>query len=92
MPAVAPPGKVLVSGVNGYLGVWVAQKFLEAGYAVRGSVRSIARSGEYLKNRFESFGEGKFELAEVPDMTIVRIILSHVHMVGCADELCLCAR
>ena len=70
MPAVSAPAKVLVSGVNGYVGAWVAQAFLSEGYSVRGTVRSIERSGQHLYNTFEKYGD-KFELAIVADITQV---------------------
>ncbi|KAF7304069.1 D-lactaldehyde dehydrogenase [Mycena indigotica] len=66
MPAVAT-GKVLVSGANGYIAVWVVRSLLEAGFSVRGAVRS-ADKGAHLKQLFASYGE-KFELVIVPDIT-----------------------
>ncbi|KAI0319986.1 NAD-P-binding protein [Amylostereum chailletii] len=69
MSPVNAPAKVLVSGVNGYLGVWVARKLLEADYSVRGTVRSVAKSGDHLNNLFASYGD-KWELVEVPDITV----------------------
>lgn len=41
MPAVTPPSKVLVSGINGYVATWIARTFLEKGYSVRGTVRRL---------------------------------------------------
>ena len=70
MSPVPAPAKVLVSGVNGYLGIWVVRKYLEAGYTVRGQVRSIAKAGKHLKDTFASYGD-KFELVEVSDITAV---------------------
>ena len=67
MPAVSAPAKVLVSGVNGYVGAWVAQAFLSEGYSVRGTVRSIERSGQHLYKTFAKYGD-KFELVEVKDI------------------------
>ncbi|KAI0288553.1 hypothetical protein B0F90DRAFT_1827342 [Multifurca ochricompacta] len=65
--AVSPPAKVLVTGANGYLAVWVVKKYLEAGYAVRGTVRSLAKSA-FLKDRFAHYGD-RFELVVVEDIT-----------------------
>lgn len=72
MPAVAASSttKVLVSGANGYIAVWVVRKLLEKGFAVRGTVRSDAK-GVFLKETFKSYGD-KFELVIVPDITKVR--------------------
>ena len=67
---VVMTGKVLVTGVNGFLGTWVAKKLLEEGFAVRGTVRSDDKS-VYLKKLYSSFGE-RFEYAVVPDITKVK--------------------
>ncbi|KZV61697.1 D-lactaldehyde dehydrogenase [Peniophora sp. CONT] len=68
MPAVPAPAKVLVSGVNGYVGIWVAETYLAGGYSVRGTVRSVAHAGKHLRDTFEKYGD-KFELVEVADIT-----------------------
>ena len=67
MVAVSPPAKVLVTGANGYLAVWIVKKYLEAGYSVRGTVRSLSRSA-FLKDKFSQY-EDRFELVEVEDIT-----------------------
>ncbi|TFK47435.1 D-lactaldehyde dehydrogenase [Heliocybe sulcata] len=67
MPAIAAPAKVLVTGANGYIAMWVVRRLLEAGYAVRGTVQS-ATKGEYLKKLFGSYGD-KLELKVVEDIT-----------------------
>ncbi|KAJ7615949.1 D-lactaldehyde dehydrogenase [Roridomyces roridus] len=59
-------GKVLVSGTNGYVAVWVVRKLLESGFSVRGTVRS-ADKGQHLTELFKSYGD-KFELIVVPDI------------------------
>ncbi|VDB82649.1 unnamed protein product [Peniophora sp. CBMAI 1063] len=68
MPAISAPAKVLVSGVNGYVGAWVAESYLAEGFTVRGTVRSIARAGQHLRETFAKYGD-KFELVEVTDIT-----------------------
>ena len=73
MPAVNS-GKVLVSGANGYIAVWVVRKLLEDGYSVVGTVRSAAK-GEHLTKLFAEYGD-KFEVAVVPDITTVRNFIS----------------
>ncbi|KAJ7612291.1 D-lactaldehyde dehydrogenase [Roridomyces roridus] len=60
-------GKVLVSGANGFVATWVVQTFLDAGFSVRGTVRSAAK-GRHLKRFFAPYGD-KFELVVVPDIT-----------------------
>ncbi|KAJ7744054.1 hypothetical protein DFH07DRAFT_749660 [Mycena maculata] len=66
MPAVTPP-KVLVTGANGFIAVWVVRSLLEAGFSVRGAVRSIEKYG-HLRDIFASYGD-RFELVVVPDIT-----------------------
>ncbi len=39
------PGKVLITGVSGFIGSHCAADLLRAGYAVRGSIRDLSRSG-----------------------------------------------
>ncbi|KAI0056657.1 D-lactaldehyde dehydrogenase [Artomyces pyxidatus] len=67
MAPVTAPAKVLVSGANGYIAAWVVRVLLEAGYTVRGTVRSAAK-GEHLKTLFASFGNA-FEVVVVEDIT-----------------------
>jgi nucleoside-diphosphate-sugar epimerase len=73
MPTIAPGDKILVSGANGYIAVWVVRTFLEQGYAVRGTVRS-ADKGRYLSDLFNKDYSGKFELVIVEDITKVRSV------------------
>lgn len=62
-------GIVLISGVNGYIGSRIAEAYLEAGYSVRGTVRSIA-SAMPLRNFFQERGwSDRFEVVEVKDIT-----------------------
>ncbi len=68
MPAVQS-GKVLVSGANGYIAVWILQKLLDQGYTVRGTVRS-ERSLPHLKQLFAKYGD-KLEFVIVEDITKV---------------------
>lgn len=59
---------IVVTGVNGFIASHVVDQLLQAGYRVRGSVRSLERAG-WVKEYFEKqYGVGKIELAEVPDM------------------------
>ncbi|KAF8994738.1 hypothetical protein BDQ17DRAFT_1366505 [Cyathus striatus] len=67
MPIVQPGQKVLVTGANGYLGIWTVQRLLDRGYSVRGTVRSESK-GTYLKEYFKSFGD-RFEIVIVSDFT-----------------------
>ncbi|KAF7975442.1 hypothetical protein HWV62_9579 [Athelia sp. TMB] len=67
MPALKAPAKVLVSGANGFVAIWVVRTLLENGYAVRGTVRSESK-GCHLKEIFKEYGD-KLELIVVPDIT-----------------------
>jgi hypothetical protein len=67
MVAISSPAKVLVTGANGYLATWVVKKYLEAGYSVRGTVRSLS-NGAFLNDKFAHYGN-RFELVVVEDMT-----------------------
>ena len=57
MPTITKGDKVLVSGANGYIAMWVIRHLLERGYLVRGTVRSEAK-GKYVKEYFTSLGFG----------------------------------
>ncbi|KAH9896685.1 NAD(P)-binding protein [Cubamyces lactineus] len=66
MPTVSS-GKVLVTGANGYIAVWVVKTLLEQGYSVRGTVRSESKA-THLRETFKSFGD-KLEIVIVEDIT-----------------------
>ncbi|KZO90232.1 NAD-binding protein [Calocera viscosa TUFC12733] len=67
MAIVTPPSKVLVTGANGFIAVWIVRFLLEQGYAVRGTVRTDSKA-KYLKERFAQHGS-KLEVLVIPDMT-----------------------
>jgi len=67
MVAISPPAKILVTGANGFLAVYVVKKYLEAGYSVRGTVRSLSKSA-FLTDKFSDYGD-RFELVVVEDIT-----------------------
>ncbi|KAF5312294.1 hypothetical protein D9619_003807 [Psilocybe cf. subviscida] len=67
MPSVTPGSKILVTGANGYIALWVLRKLLEQGYSVRAQVRSEAK-GRHLKEYFKSYAD-KIELIVVEDIT-----------------------
>ncbi|KAG1802497.1 hypothetical protein EV424DRAFT_1435252 [Suillus variegatus] len=67
MPTVQLPCKVLVSGANGYIAVWVVRTLLEKGYSVRGTVRSEEKA-VHLRQLFSSYGD-KHEVVVVEDIT-----------------------
>ncbi|BGP03186.1 putative uncharacterized oxidoreductase [Rhodotorula toruloides] len=67
MPAVPASSFVLISGPSGFLGAHVAQQLLQAGFRVRGTVRSKEK-GQYLVDRFKQQGLDKFEFVIVEDV------------------------
>lgn len=70
MPAVHAPATVLVTGSSGFSGAWIARAFLEAGYSVRGAVRSESK-GQYLVELFKTHGD-RFKPVIVEDISKVR--------------------
>ena len=67
-PRLEPGSKILVTGVNGLVASHVADQTLKAGYKVVGTVRD-RKKALWMKERFDKkYGEGKFEIATVPDM------------------------
>ena len=79
---VQPGAKVLVTGANGFVAIWVVKTLLEQGYAVRGTVRS-SEKGNHLMSMFKKYGD-KLELAVVGDITKVRVYRSYF---TCCDFL-----
>merc|ERR1711939_173005 len=57
---------VLVTGASGFLASYVIDQFLQAGYLVKGTVRSKAK-GESILTRYPD-NKDKLELVEVPDI------------------------
>ncbi|RDX50525.1 NAD dependent epimerase/dehydratase [Lentinus brumalis] len=61
-------GKVLVTGVNGFIAGWVAQELLAQGFSVRGTVRS-AEKATSIQKVFAAYAD-RFEFAVVEDITL----------------------
>ena len=61
---------VLVTGINGFVGGHVADQFLEAGYNVRGTARTVAKADTIKNCLTERHGEGKLEIEAVPDIAV----------------------
>ncbi|KAG5719291.1 NADPH-dependent methylglyoxal reductase GRE2 [Termitomyces sp. T112] len=66
MHTISSGDKVLVTGANGFIAMWIVRKLLEKGYAVRGTVRS-ADKAKYLEEYFKAYGH-KFEFMIVEDI------------------------
>jgi nucleoside-diphosphate-sugar epimerase len=60
-------GLVLVTGANGYIAARTVETILQAGYSVRGTLRSQA-SAAPLKEALKTYGD-RFTTIEVPDIT-----------------------
>jgi len=66
MPAISKGDFILVTGVSGYIAAHAAESFLNAGYPVRGTVRSKEK-GEYM-SKVLGGKEAKFEYVIVEDI------------------------
>ena len=67
-PFVPLNSLILVTGANGLIASHIADQLLEAGYRVRGTVRSKSRN-DWVEPLFDSrHGPGRFELVEVADL------------------------
>lgn len=77
MPVVPAPAKVLVTGANGYIAMWLVRLLLEQGYSVRGTVRT-ADKGKHLTEYFGKLGFGgdKLEVVVVDDITRVSYLIN----------------
>ncbi|KAL5634396.1 hypothetical protein ACGC1H_002454 [Rhizoctonia solani] len=67
MPSIKAPGKILVTGVNGFLAAYIARDLLELGFNVVGTVRSLAK-GEEISNYFLQYGN-EFSYTIVKDIS-----------------------
>ncbi|KAJ2992057.1 hypothetical protein NUW58_g2304 [Xylaria curta] len=68
-PIIPLDSIVLITGANGLIASWAAEKLLKYGYRVRGTVRSVSRCSwmePFFANRY---GPGRFELIEVSDFS-----------------------
>jgi len=59
---------VLVTGASGFVAAHVLSSFLDAGYRVRGTVRS-EKSAAQVKSTFAKYANSTLEFAIVPDIT-----------------------
>ncbi|KAI0368231.1 NAD(P)-binding protein [Pilatotrama ljubarskyi] len=74
MPIVTPPATltVLVTGANGYLGLWIVRALLERGYSVRATVRgaSAARTVTEVVERRLPAQSKNIKCVLVPDIAL----------------------
>lgn len=55
---MADKGLILVTGATGFVGKWVVIQLLQAGYPVRGTIRSLGRAAEVKAGVATQTGEG----------------------------------
>ena len=73
MPTVEKGDRVLVTGANGFIAMWVVQILLERGFSVRGTVRSLDKAN-YVIEYFTSLGYGdKIDIVVVEDIAEVGV-------------------
>jgi nucleoside-diphosphate-sugar epimerase len=63
-------GTILITGANGYIASVTVGAFLDAGYSVRGTVRSMKSAQGLLKTLQDHVEARKLEVVEVPDITV----------------------
>jgi nucleoside-diphosphate-sugar epimerase len=71
---------ILVTGVTGYIGSWVAHEALALGFKVRGAVRSLEKAS-WLQEHFDKAFPGQYSqavLADVSDTTAFKAAISGV--------------
>ena len=69
MLAIPQNSKVLVTGANAFVAMWIIRTLLKAGHSVRGTASSLARC-EHVAKTFERYN-GKLELIIVPGIEAV---------------------
>ena len=68
-PVLPPDSLILITGVNGFLGSHIANQFLLGGYRVKGTVRNLKKNTSLQELFDERYGQGRFELVEVEDLS-----------------------
>ncbi|KAM0323769.1 hypothetical protein ACHAPQ_008572 [Fusarium lateritium] len=69
-PAI-PFGSIVVGiEANGYMGVETCEKFLQAGFYVRGTVRAVEKHNLWMHRLFDKGCPAAFELVAVPDFGV----------------------
>ncbi|KAI8976326.1 NAD-P-binding protein [Trametes punicea] len=72
MPAIKPPATVLVTGANGYIGLWIVRELLLRGYAVQGAVRTVGKADDmasWLTQKYPAVAS-RYQSFIVPDITV----------------------
>lgn len=78
MPAISASDKVLITGANGFIGLWLTRFLLERGYSVRAAVRSADKGETLLKTVATKLPERAQDVqyVVVPDFAVVRALFS----------------
>lgn len=79
MPSIDPAGTILITGASGFSGAWVSRACLEAGFYVRGTVRTEAK-GRFLQQLFSEFSD-RFDTVIIED-------ISKVYFLGQTTDSC----
>ena len=58
MASISKSSRILVTGANGYIAIWVVYTLLEQGYTVRGTVRTEEKRKSLLSLFKDSVSEG----------------------------------
>lgn len=93
MPIVSSKdATILVTGSNGFIGMWIVDTLLKRGYTVRAAVRTENR-GQHLLKTFKSCGQrlhifpiGDISAVSVARVPVVRGRYPHVSQDGAFDE------
>ena len=70
MVVTTPGDKILITGANGFVASWLIREFLEHGYTVRGTVRSLDKANHLRKVFQDAVESGRLEFVEVPDFLV----------------------
>ena len=68
---MADKGLILVTGATGFVGKWVVIQLLQAGYDVRGTIRSLSRAAEVKAGVATQTGEGPLSRLELVEADLL---------------------
>ncbi|EIM82500.1 NAD-P-binding protein [Stereum hirsutum FP-91666 SS1] len=91
MPSIGPTGTILITGASGFSGAWVSRACLEAGFYVRGTVRTEAK-GQFLQQLFSEFSD-RFSTVIIDDIskpgafdTVLNGVQGVIHIAGLTSQ------
>jgi len=68
---MADKGLILVTGATGFVGKWVVIQLLQAGYPVRGTIRSLSRAAEVKAGVATQTGQGPLSQLELVEADLL---------------------